>query len=125
MSQGFNEDKIAAAPEIRRQLLYARQHGASHMIRMRNTNTDEVFPLYVQARTGARQTFHDYVTKNGTHFDPFECYDMDLDLENQVLADRTVNWDKNLPVQTGPYSAVVPWVGLGPDTHNPPTSKDE
>lgn len=119
MAQGFNEDKIKAAPDIRRQLFEGRQRGAAYMLRMRNTNTDEVFVLYVERRIGPRQAFHNFVTKNGYNFDPFECYDMDEDLENQVLADRTVNWDKNLPVQTGPFSAVVPWVGLGPKPKNP------
>jgi len=62
----------------------------------------------VERRIGPRQAFSIWVEKNGYHFDPIECYDFDLDLENQVLADRTVNWDKNLSVQTGPISGVVP-----------------
>ena len=86
------------------------------MIRMQNTSTGEIFPLYVERRIGPRQAFANYVNQNGTHFDPIECYDMDIDLENQVAADRTVNWDKALPVQTGPFSGVMPFHGTGPHT---------
>jgi hypothetical protein len=121
MSAGFNEEKIAAAPEIRRQLFEARQKGAAYMIRLQNRNTGEITPLLVQRGTPPRYAFAAYIETHGMHFDPIECYDMDLDLENQVLADRTVNWDKTLPVQTGPYTPVVPWDGLGPNPQNPPT----
>ena len=114
MSRGFDDDKIAAAPGIRVILQDARRRGASHMIRLQNINTGEVISLLVQKRDGPRKAFSDYIAKHGNHFNPIECYDMDKDLENQVLADRTVNWDKELPVQTGPFSAVVPWSGLGP-----------
>ena len=78
------------------------------MIRMRNTTTDEVFPLYVDPKRSARQEFARYIEQNGTGFDPIECYDFNIDLENQVQADRTVNWDEHLSVQTGPITGVVP-----------------
>lgn len=88
------------------------------MLRIRDTDTDTVFHLYVERRIGPRKAFSDYVEQNGYHFEPIECYDFDLDLENQVQADRTVNWDKQLSVQTGPISGVVPFDGQGPNMPN-------
>jgi hypothetical protein len=114
MSQGFNEDKLAKANLIRDQLRQGRQMGAGHMIRMVNTSTGEEFPLYVDPKRSPRDAFAQFIEKNGTNYDPIECYDFDVDLENQVLADRTTNWDRHLPVQTGPFSGVVPWTGEGP-----------
>ena len=119
MSQGFNEDKLGKAELIRNQLRRGREMKAGHMIRMVYTDTGDEFPLYVDPKRTPRDAFAQFIEKNGTNFDPIECYDFDKDLENQVLADRTVNWDRDLPVQTGPISGVLPWVGLGPKPKNP------
>ena len=78
------------------------------MIRMVDTDTDEEFVLYVDPKRTPRDEFQRYCTLNGHHFNPIECYDFDIDLENQVLADNTQNWGKHLSVQTGPISPVVP-----------------
>jgi len=118
MATGFNEQKLREQPLIRLQLQDARRRNAGHMLRLRNTVTDEIFILLVQRGTGPIQAFSTYVEKNGDNFDPFECYDMDVDLEAQVQAHRTVNWDKPLSVQTGPFSGVVPWDGFGPNMSN-------
>lgn len=118
MATGFNEEKLRVAPLIRLQLQDARRRKAGHMLRIQNTTTEEIFVLLVQRGTGPIQAFSDYVEENGTNFDPIECYDMDVDLEAQVQAHRTVNWDKPLSVQTGPISAVAPWNGLGPTQPN-------
>jgi len=88
------------------------------MLRIRNTDTNEIFHLYVERRIGPRKAFSDYVEANGYNFDPIECYDFDINLEIQVLADRAVNWDKDLSVQTGPISAVAPFDGQGPNMPN-------
>jgi len=115
MSQGFNEKKLAAAARIRDQLREGRVRGAGYMIRMQNTDTDEEFILYVPKRLSPLQGFKNYLTKHGHNFNPLECYDFDMDLENQVLADNTQNWDRDLPVQTGNFSGVVPFTGEGPN----------
>ena len=108
MSQGFNENKLAKAAQIRDKLREGRQRGAGFMLRMADTDTDEEFFYFVPKSKSPRQAFQDYCTANGHHFNPLECYDFDLDLENQVLADSTQNWDRNLSVQTGPITGVVP-----------------
>ena len=113
MSKGFNEKKLAQAERIRDDLRAARTANATHVIRIINTDTDAEIVLQV-ASGNPRQAFADFVTANGTNFNPIECYDMSVDLENQVQLDRTVNWDTNLPVQTGPFSAVFPFGGNGP-----------
>jgi len=115
MSQGFNEDKLAKAGAIRNQLREGRVRGAGFMLRMQNTDTDEEFIHYLPPTANPRQAFQAYCTKHGHNFNPLECYDFQEDLESQVLADSTQNWDRNLPVQTGNFSGVVPWTGQGPN----------
>lgn len=111
MSKYFNEEKSKIYPLIRLQLQEGRQRGAQWMIRMRNTMTDEVFPLYVGDGRSPKQEFINYVAANGDNFDPIECYDFSKNMEDQVTQDRTVNWDQNLPIWTGNYTATVPYDG--------------
>lgn len=114
MSQYFNEDKLKLAPQIRIQLQEGRQRGAQWMIRLRNTMTNEVLSLFVGDGRSPRQEFVRYLAINGDNFDPFECYDFSKDLEDQVSQDRTTNWDRDLPVQTGHFTNTVPYSGFGP-----------
>lgn len=114
MSTYFNEDKLKAAPTIRLQLQEGIQRGAQWMIRMRNTVTNEVFPLYVGDGRSPRQEFSRYLQVNGDNFDPFECYDFSQNLEDQVSLDVTTNWDRHLPVQTGHFTNVQVFMGSGP-----------
>lgn len=121
MSQGFNEEKLRKAPTIRLWLQDARRNGAEHMIILRSQTTGEEFPLLSGNGRGPRKTFSDYLDRHPGDFDPIECYDMSIDLENQVLQDSTQNWDRHLSVQTGPISGVVPGpIGNeGPNMPNP------
>ena len=114
MSKYFNEEKAKLYQLIRLQLQEGKQRGAQWMIRMRNTMTDEVFPLYVGDGRSPRQEFFRYLQLNGDNFDPFECYDYSKNMEDQVTQDRTVNWDRNLPVQTGHFTNVQKFMGSGP-----------
>lgn len=115
MSAGFNETKMAKSSQIRNQLREGRIRGAGFMLRLQNTDTDEELVYYVPKGASPRQAFQNYCTQNGHNFNALECYDFDVDLENQVQASSTQNWDKTLPVQTGNFSAVVPWTGQGPN----------
>lgn len=115
MSRGFNEDKLAIAGEIRLKLQEGRQRGAGFMLRLENTDTQEHLYVFLPPRTPPRQGFQQYCDRHGHNFNPLECYDFEEDLENQVLADSTQNWDRTLPVQTGPFSGVVPYQGEGPN----------
>ena len=93
------------------------------MIRMQNKTTGEIFPLYVGNGRTPIQEFANYVAKHGDNFDPIECYDFQKDLQDQINYDRTVNWDRQLPVQTGNFSGVVPFTGVGPNMPNEDTNK--
>jgi hypothetical protein len=115
MSRGFNETKLAKAGQIRLKLQEGRTRGAGFMIRMENTDTEEEFYVFLPPRTPPRLGFQQYCTRHGHNFNPLECYDFEEDLENQVLADSTQNWDRTLPVQTGNFSGVVPYLGEGPN----------
>lgn len=123
MSQFFNEDKMAQRATIAAQLQEGRQRGAEWMIRMRNTQTGEIFPLYVGNGRSPSQEFARYVAQNGDNFDPFECYDFSKDLGYQIIEDRTSNWDRQLPVQTGNFTNVVPYNGSGPNMPNEDPNK--
>jgi hypothetical protein len=111
----YNEEKLAEADNIRNQLREGRVRGAGFMLRMQNTDTEEKFILYLPPNAIPRDAFQKYCTKNGHNFNPLECYDFTIDLENQVIADSTQNWDRNLPVQTGNFTGVVPYTGQGPN----------
>ena len=89
---------------------------------MRNTATDEIFPLYVGDNRSPRQAFVRYLAIHGDNFDPFECYDLSKDLENQVQDDRCSNWDRQLPVQGG-FSNTFPYEGTGPNIKDIPPKK--
>lgn len=106
---------MSLAPFIQQQLIAGRQQGAEWMIRMKNTLTGEVFPVYVGNGRSPRQEFANYVARNGPNFDPIECYDFSKNLQDQVSDDICQNWDKQLPVQTGNFSGVVPFTGVGPN----------
>lgn len=114
MSVFFNEDKMAQRATIAAQLQEGRQRGAEWMIRMRNTITGEIFPLYVGNGRNPIREFAAYVEKHGNNFDPIECYDYQKDLGYQIIEDRTVNWDRQLPVQTGHFTNVQKFSGTGP-----------
>jgi len=114
MSQYWNEEKRKLYPVIRQQLQEGRVRGAQWMIRMRNTMTDEVFPLYVGDGRSPRQEFARYLAIHGDNFDPIECYDYSKDLSNQVDNDQNSNWDEELPVQTGNFTNTVAFPGSGP-----------
>lgn len=118
MSQFFNENKMAVKAIIQAQLQEGRQRGAEWMIRMRNTITGEIFPLYVGGARTPIQEYSLYVSKNGDNFDPIECYDFQKDLGYQLIEDRTSNWSRDLPVQTGNFTNVVPFTGVGPKMPN-------
>lgn len=118
MSQFFNEEKMAVRNIIREQLQEGRERGAQWMIRMRNTSTGVIFPLYVGSERTPIQEFSAYVAANGNNFDPIECYDFSKDLGYQLIEDRTSNWDRQLPVQTGNFTGVVPFTGVGPNMPN-------
>jgi len=120
MSQGFNEEKLRKAPTIRVWLQQGRVLGAEYTIILLNKDTGEEFPLYSGNGREPLQTFDQYIKTHPGNFDPIECYDMTVDLENQVLQDVTQNWYRHLPVQTGPFTAVFPFQGDGP---KPPDNK--
>lgn len=113
---------MSLAPFIQAQLMEGRQRGAQWMIRMKNTLTGEIFPLYVGDGRSPRQEFAHYVAVNGPDFDPIECYDFSKNLQDQVSDDQCSNWDEQLPVQTGNFSGVVPFMGVGP--HMAPDDPD-
>jgi hypothetical protein len=118
MSQFFNEEKMAVRNIIREQLQEGRQRGAQWMIRMRNTMTGQIFPLYVGSERGPSAEYAAYVAANGNHFDPIECYDFSKDLGYQLIEDRTANWDRQLSVQSGNFTNAVPFTGVGPSMPN-------
>jgi hypothetical protein len=104
VSKYFNEEKAKLYPLIRLQLQQGKERGAQWMIRIRNTLTGEIFPYYVGDNRTPKQEFIAYVAANGDNFDPIECYDYTMNMEDQVTQDRTVNWDKNLPIWTGNFT---------------------
>jgi len=115
VSTGFNEAKMAKAGQIRLKLQEGRQGGAGFMLRLEDSATGEEIYHFLPPRTPPRQGFQIYCDRHGHNFNPLECYDFEEDLENQVLASSTQNWDRTLPVQTGPFSGVVPYQGEGPN----------
>lgn len=118
MSQGFNEEKLRKAPTIRDWLRRGRDLGAEHTIILLNKDTGEEFPLYSGDGREPLQTFKEYLDRHPGNFDPVECYDMTIDLENQVLQDVTQNWYRHLPVQTGNFTGATFYPGAGPKTKN-------
>ena len=123
MPMYFNEAKMAQRATITAQLIEGRQRGAEWMIRMQNRTTGEIFPLYVGNGRKPQAEFANYVNKNGDNFDPIECYDFSKDLQDQINQDRTENWDRQLPVQSGNFSNVVPFTGVGPNMPNEDPNK--
>jgi hypothetical protein len=109
VSKYFNEEKSKLYPLIRQQIREGLERGAEWMIRMRNTTTGEVFPLYVGNGRNPKQEFVRYVEANGDNFDPIECYDFSKNLEDQVTQDNNQNWDRGLPIERGNFSMVTPW----------------
>lgn len=108
MPPDLSDEKRQKLPLLKDLLLQGREAHATHMLRLQNITTQDEVTVYVQTGTSPQQAFVDYIAAHGPIFDPIECYDLSIDLNAQLQCHRAYNWNKDLPVFTGPFSAVYP-----------------
>ena len=73
--------------DIREWLECAKEFGATHMVVMCDTFDWDDYPVYVLPGENPREKAMGDMQK------PMECYNMSMDLEEQIAEHRANNWD--------------------------------